>query len=89
MLICCKHLTSRLTDVYVLQEHRGKGLAKRMIQLILSRSKIAGLKRTALVAQPHMVRLYKDCGFTSGTEGLQYLTFRAPTGPEAKNDKAP
>jgi len=50
-------------DVYVLEEHRGRGLSKAMMAMASSHPKLQGLRRWTLVtADAH--GLYKQFGFT-------------------------
>ncbi|MGH8328448.1 MAG: GNAT family N-acetyltransferase [Steroidobacteraceae bacterium] len=50
-------------DVYVLEDHRGRGLSKGMLAMATEHPKLQGLRRWSLVtADAH--GLYRQCGFT-------------------------
>lgn len=51
-----------LCDVYVLEEHRGRGLGRWMMQVVLSHPALAGLRRFALVTRDAHA-LYESLGF--------------------------
>jgi nitroreductase/GNAT superfamily N-acetyltransferase len=51
-----------LCDVFILEEHRGRGLAKRLMQAILARPDLAGIKRILLRTRDAH-GLYRPCGF--------------------------
>ena len=55
-----------LADVYVLEEHRGKGLSKWLMQEIMSHSDLQGLRRMTL-ATLDAHGLYKKYGFSELT----------------------
>ena len=52
-----------LADVYVLPEHRGRGLSKRLIQTILAHPELQDLRRWLLVTRDAH-GLYAQFGFT-------------------------
>lgn len=52
-----------LADVYVLEAHRGRGLAKWLLEAILSHVELQGLRRI-LLATRDAHGLYKQFGFT-------------------------
>ena len=52
-----------LADVYVIDQHRGKGLSKWMMQEIMSHPQMQGLRRIAL-ATMDAHELYRKYGFT-------------------------
>jgi GNAT superfamily N-acetyltransferase len=52
-----------LADVYVLEAHRGKGLAKQLISSILAHEDLQGLRRFMLVTRDAHT-LYAQHGFT-------------------------
>ena len=52
-----------LADVYVLAEHRGRGLSARMIQALLQLPELRGLRRMMLVTRDAH-GLYEKFGFT-------------------------
>jgi len=50
-------------DVYVLEEHRGRGLSKAMLAMVMDHPKLQGLRRWSLVtADAH--GLYRQFGFS-------------------------
>lgn len=51
-----------LCDVYILEEHRGKGLSKKLMDKIISHSELQGLRRM-LLATRDAHGLYKRYGF--------------------------
>ena len=51
-----------LCDVYVLEEHRGRGLGRWMMQVVMSHPALAGLRRFALVTRDAHA-LYETLGF--------------------------
>lgn len=51
-----------LSDVFVLEEHRGKGISKWLMQEILSHPKLQGIRRMAL-ATSDAHGLYQQFGF--------------------------
>jgi len=53
-----------LADVFVLPEHRGKGLSKWLIQTIVDDPKLQGLRRM-LLATNDAHNLYKQFGFSA------------------------
>jgi GNAT superfamily N-acetyltransferase len=52
-----------LADVYVLEEHRGRGLSKRMLEALFAHPELQGLRRMMLVTRDAH-RLYEGFGFT-------------------------
>lgn len=59
-------------DVYVLEEHRGRGLSKAMLALGMDHPKLQGLRRWSLVtADAH--GLYKQFGFTAPLRPERYM----------------
>lgn len=53
-----------LCDVYILETHRGKGLAKWLMSAVMAHPTIQGLRRINLVTRDAH-RLYKQFGFTA------------------------
>jgi ribosomal protein S18 acetylase RimI-like enzyme len=51
-----------LADVFVLPEHRGRGLAKRLMDAVLAHADLQGLRRWVLVTRDAH-RLYQQYGF--------------------------
>ena len=84
-------------DVYVLEEHRGRGLSKAMLAMAKDHPMLQGLRRWSLVtADAH--GLYRQFGFTAVAqperhmEGLRPDIYRArrrgEAGPEGADDSA-
>lgn len=53
-----------LADVYVLEEHQGNGLGKRLVAAVLNHSDLQGLRRM-LLATADAHGLYRQFGFSS------------------------
>lgn len=51
-----------LADIYVLEEHRGQGLAQRMVKTLLGRAELQGLRRMLLITRDAH-GLYAKFGF--------------------------
>lgn len=51
-----------LADVYLLEEHRGRGLARRLVQAVLAHPDLQGLRRWLLVTRDAHP-LYRQLGF--------------------------
>ena len=61
-----------IADVYVLDQHRGRGLGKRLIACITQHDQLQGLKRWLLVtAAAH--RLYEPYGFSPLTAPERFM----------------
>ena len=52
-----------LADVFIVEEHRGKGLSKQLMQEIVSHPKLQGLRRFCLGTKDAH-KLYEQFGFT-------------------------
>ena len=66
-----------LADVYVLEEHRGRGLSKRLMEVVRSHPDLQGLRRWQLVtrdAQP----LYERFGFRSLATPERHMEISRP-----------
>jgi GNAT superfamily N-acetyltransferase len=61
-----------LCDVYILETHRGKGLAKWLMSTIMAHPSIQGLRRINLVTRDAH-RLYKQFGFTAPNNPDGYM----------------
>ena len=51
-----------LADVFILEQHRGRGLGQWLIETILSHPELSGLRRWVLVTRDAH-DLYRKCGF--------------------------
>lgn len=68
-----------LCDVFMLEEHRGQGLSKRLLEFILQYPELAGIRRWMLLtADAH--ELYKKFGFTVAAcpEDIMEIKLRSP-----------
>ncbi len=59
-------------DVYVLEEHRGRGLSKAMLAIAANHPKLQGLRRWMLVTKDAQ-GLYRQFGFTAATNVDRYM----------------
>jgi GNAT superfamily N-acetyltransferase len=59
-------------DVYVLEDHRGRGLSKAMMQMAMEHPKLQGLRRWNLVTKDAHA-LYARFGFTAPTRIERYM----------------
>ncbi len=66
-----------LCDVYVLQEHRGLGLAKAALRLLESHPRLQGLRRFHLVTQDAH-GLYAGFGYVPVTQPERHMERRLP-----------
>jgi GNAT superfamily N-acetyltransferase len=64
-----------LCDVFVLEEHRGRGLAKRLIAAVRAHPDLAGLRRF-LLATRDAHGLYEPFGFACVTEPRKFMEVR-------------
>lgn len=65
-----------LADVYVLEEHRGKGLSKELMKFILNYEGLTSLRRFML-ATKDAHGLYKQFGFSSLAEPQRFMEIKA------------
>jgi GNAT superfamily N-acetyltransferase len=66
-----------LGDVFVLPEHRGQGLSKRLMETIMSHPDLQGLRRWILVtADAH--ELYRQFGFTKLSQPEHFMQRHDP-----------
>ena len=64
-------------DVYVLEEHRGRGLSKGMMAMAVEHPRLQGLRRWNLVtADAH--GLYRQFGFASPNQPERYMERTVP-----------
>lgn len=66
-----------LADVFVLQEHRGKGLSKWLMQVIIDHPNLQGLRRMAL-ATSDAHGLYEQFGFKSLNSPKLFMELHKP-----------
>ncbi|MBO0930961.1 GNAT family N-acetyltransferase [Fibrella sp. HMF5036] len=66
-----------LADVFVLPEHRGKGLSKQLIAYIMAYPSLQGLRRWMLITYDAH-GLYEQFGFKPTTENPQNTMFIKP-----------
>jgi GNAT superfamily N-acetyltransferase len=66
-----------LADVYVLESHRGKGLAKRMVQAIQAHPELQGLRRFMLATRDAH-SLYAQFGFTALSSPVRFMELHNP-----------
>ena len=64
-----------VADVFVLPEHRGRGLAHWMVETLLAHPDLVGLRRWILAtSDAHQV--YADCGFTPLAAPERFMEIR-------------
>jgi GNAT superfamily N-acetyltransferase len=66
-----------LADVYVLEEHRGLGLSKRMMEGLLQLQELQGLRRMMLVTRDAHA-LYEKFGFTALAAPARFMERHNP-----------
>ena len=66
-----------LADVYVLEEHRGKGLGKWMVETILAHPSLQGLRRI-LLATRDAHQLYAQFGFEPLATPESFMSIHRP-----------
>lgn len=66
-----------LCDVYVLEAHRGRGLSKAAMSLVMSHPKLQGLRRLQLVTQDAQ-GLYAQYGFKALELPERHMELRKP-----------
>ena len=66
-----------LADVYVLESHRGRGLAKRMIEAIQLHPELQGLRRFMLATRDAH-SLYAQFGFTPLSSPVRFMELHNP-----------
>jgi GNAT superfamily N-acetyltransferase len=67
-----------LADVYVVEAHRGKGLAKRVVQAIQQHPELQGLRRFMLATRDAH-SLYAQFGFTPLSSPVRFMELHNPT----------
>ena len=63
-----------LADVFIDEDHRGKGLAKWLVEMILVHPQLRGLRRI-LLATKDAHKLYEQCGFTAINNPERYMVY--------------
>lgn len=66
-----------LCDVYVLAEHRGRGVARAMLAMALQHPRLQGLRRWNLVTRDAQL-LYRGCGFSTPAHPERYMELLRP-----------
>lgn len=66
-----------LCDVYVLEEHRGRGVAQAMLAMALQHPRLQGLRRWNLVTRDAHA-LYRACGFCAPAHPERYMELLHP-----------
>jgi GNAT superfamily N-acetyltransferase len=64
-------------DVYVLEEHRGRGLSKAIMEMAVRHPKLQGLRRWSLVTRDAH-GLYEQFGFTPLAKPERYMELTVP-----------
>jgi GNAT superfamily N-acetyltransferase len=74
-----------VADVFVLPEHRGRGLGHWMIETLRAHPDLAGIRRFMLAtSDAHQV--YVDCGFTPLSDPTRYMEITRPARELYKRD---
>lgn len=63
-----------MADVFIDEKHRGKGLAKWLVEMILAHPQLQGLRRI-LLATKDAHKLYEQCGFTTINNPERYMVY--------------
>jgi len=66
-----------IADVFVLPEHRGRGIARSLIKAMLDHPELQGLRRFIL-ATKDAHDLYAQCGFQPLSQPERYMTIHDP-----------
>jgi GNAT superfamily N-acetyltransferase len=66
-----------LADVYVLEQHRGNGLSKRMMEALLQLRELQGLRRLLLVTRDAQA-LYEKFGFKALATPTRFMELHNP-----------
>ena len=66
-----------LADVFVLEEHRGKGLSKRLMEMIMSHPRLQGLRRWHLATRDAH-GLYQQYGFSALSDPARHMEISRP-----------
>ena len=76
-----------LGDVYVLEEHRGRGLGKWLMDAVFAHPALIGLRRTVLVTRDAHA-LYARYGFTAPRNPAGYMEIHRPDIYQANSAEA-
>ncbi len=76
-VVCDQATFAYLGDVFVLQEYRGRGLSKWLIETIVRHPELQGLRRW-LLATKDAHRLYEKSGFTPLKFPERWMELTAP-----------
>jgi N-acetylglutamate synthase-like GNAT family acetyltransferase len=66
-----------LADVYILEEYRGNGLSKQMMQKIIDHPQLQGLRRMMLATRDAH-KLYEQFGFTALNDQKMFMQLWTP-----------
>lgn len=66
-----------LADVYILEEHRGKGLSKKLMEIIIEHPELQGLRRIVL-ATSNAHTLYERFGFKALANPQTFMELWTP-----------
>jgi GNAT superfamily N-acetyltransferase len=67
-----------LCDVYILSQHRGRGLGHWLVQAVIVHPDLQGLRRIVL-ATNDAHRIYADCGFEPLADPHRWMDITTPT----------
>ena len=68
-----------LADVFIDEDHRGKGLGKWLIEMILAHPNLQGLRRI-LLATKDAHKLYEQCGFATISNPERFMIYNPQKG---------
>jgi GNAT superfamily N-acetyltransferase len=66
-----------LADVYILEEHRGNGLSKRMLEVLFQLEALQGLRRMMLATRDAHA-LYEQFGFKALATPVRFMELHTP-----------
>ena len=76
-----------LADVYVLEEHRGNGLSRRMLEALLQLKELQGLRRMMLATR-YAHALYEKFGFKALAMPARFMELHNPNAYAASTPSA-